>query len=222
VNQASTTTAITSSVNPSILAQPVTFDVTVSPVAPAVATPVGDVTLKDGTCGAGATIGGPTALDGSGQVSFNISTLSAGPHTVSACYAGNVSFEGSSGFVTQLVKYNFDGLYAPVDRPNTYNVSKAGQAIPLKWRLTDFLGNPVLTLTTVTVKVNDASCSVGSTTDQVEEYASGSSGLQNQGDGHYQFNWKTPGSYASSCKRLSLEFVPGYAEGPLAYFTFKK
>jgi hypothetical protein len=222
VDQASTTTAIMSSVNPSILAQPVTFDVTVSPVAPAVATPVGDVTLKDGTCAAGTTIGGPTALDGSGQVSFNISTLSAGPHTVSACYAGNTSFEGSSGFVAQLVKYNFDGLYAPVDRPNTYNVSKAGQAIPLKWRLTDFLGNPVLTLTAVTVKVNDASCSVGTSADQVEEYASGASGLQNLGDGRYQFNWKTPASYASSCKRLSLEFVPGYAEGPLAYFTFKK
>jgi hypothetical protein len=59
----------------------------------------------------------------------------------------------------------------------------------------------------------------------VEEYASGSSGLQNQGNGYYQFNWKTPGNYASSCKRISLEFVPGtpgYTEGPLAYFTFKK
>ena len=34
------------------------------------------------------------------------------------------------------VKYNFIGFSAPVDRPNTMNVSKAGQAIPLKWRLT--------------------------------------------------------------------------------------
>jgi hypothetical protein len=222
VDQASTATAIVSSPNPSILAQTVTFDVTVTPVLPAVATPVGLVTLKDGTCATGTSIDGPAALDATGAVSFSVSTLSAGPHTVSACYAGNVNFNGSSGSVNQLVKYNFDGLYAPVDRPNTYNVSKAGQAIPLKWRLTDFFGTPVLTLTTVTVKVNDAACSLGSTTDMVEEYASGASGLQNQGDGYYQFNWKTPGSYASSCKRISLEFVPGYAEGPLAFFTFKK
>lgn len=29
------------------------------------------------------------------------------------------------------------GELAPIDRPTTMNVSKAGQAIPLKWRPTD-------------------------------------------------------------------------------------
>jgi hypothetical protein len=59
----------------------------------------------------------------------------------------------------------------------------------------------------------------------VEEYAAGSSGLQNLGDGYYQFNWKTPTSYAGSCKSIKLVFgtaPDSYEEGPHAYFTFKK
>jgi hypothetical protein len=221
VDKASTTTVVISSVNPSILAQPVTFSVTVSADLPAVAIPQGDVTLKDGTC-SGATLDGPTALNGSGQASFTVSSLSAGNHTVTACYAGNASFLASDGSVTQQVKFNFIGFAAPVDRPNTFNVSKAGQAIPLKWELRDFFGNPVTTLTNVTVKVADQSCTQGSTTDQLEEYASGQSGLQNFGDGHYQFNWKTPASYASSCKTIGLDLGEGSVRTNLAFFTFKK
>jgi hypothetical protein len=223
VNKASTTTAITSSVNPSILAQPVTFDVTVSPVAPAVATPQGDVTLKYGNCAAGTTIGGPSALSGSGQVSFNVSTLAVGLHTVTACYAGNTSFEGSSSSLSQQVKYNFEGLFAPVDRPNAMNVSKAGQGIPLKWRLTDFYGAPVLDFapTALGVAVSGLQCTVSTDLDQIEEYA-GNSGLQNQGDGYYQLNWKTPVGYANTCKSIGLNLGEGAPRGPLAYFHFKK
>ena len=50
VNKAPTATTVLSSANPSVFSQTVTFSVTVSPVAPAVATPVGDVTLMNGTC----------------------------------------------------------------------------------------------------------------------------------------------------------------------------
>jgi len=195
VNKASTATAITSSVNPSGLAQPVTFGVTVSPVSPAVATPQGNVTLKDGTCTAGTLIGGPSALDVSGKTSFSISSLPVGMHTISACYAGNASFEASGNGLNQQVVYNFDGLFAPVDKPNTMNLSKAGQGIPLKWRLTDFNGAPVLNFNPAAlgVAVTMLPCSTTASVDQIEEYA-GNSGLQNLGDGYYQFNWKTPSS----------------------------
>jgi hypothetical protein len=223
VDKASTSTAITSSVNPSIVAQPVTFGVAVSSVSPAVATPQGDVTLRDGPCVGGTTIGGPTALNGTGLASFNISTLPAGIHTISACYAGNGSFNPSSNSVSQQVKYNFDGLSAPVDRPNTMNVSKAGQAVPLKWRLTDFNGAPVLNFApeALGVAVTGLPCSTSSALDQIEEYA-GNSGLQNLGDGYYQFNWKTPTSYANSCRSIGLNLGEGAPRGPLAYFNFKK
>ncbi len=57
VNQAQTTTAVTSVPTQSVFSQSVTFNVTVTPVAPAVATPVGTVTLKDGTCVRGTVLG---------------------------------------------------------------------------------------------------------------------------------------------------------------------
>ena len=126
---------------------------------------------------------------------------------------------------TLTSKYNFIGFSAPVDRPNTMNVSKAGQAIPLKWRLVDANNAPVSDVAAVTVRAKDLGCAAGTTTDLIEEYASGASGLQNQGNGYYQFNWKTPTTYASSCKTIELVFGAGglsYVEGPLAFFSFKK
>ena len=123
-----------------------------------------------------------------------------------------------------LVTYNFDGFFAPVDRPNTMNISKAGQAIPLKWRLKDANGLPVTNVSVVTVKTKGISCGTSTASDAIEEYA-GSSGLINHGDGSYQFNWKTPAGYAGSCKSIILVFGVDpdiYEEGPHAYFTFKK
>jgi large repetitive protein len=222
VNKATTTTAVVSSVNSSILAQPVTFTVTVSPVTPAVATPAGNVTLKDGSCSEGSALAAAAALDGLGQASFTVSSLTAGNHPVTACYAGTASFEASDGSLTHQVTFSFIGFAPPVDRPNMYNLSKAGQAIPLKWELRDFYGNPVSTLANVTVKVTDQGCSSTPNTDQIEEYASGQSGLQNLGGGHYQFNWKTPGSYATSCKTIGLDLGEGSLRADLALFTFKK
>ena len=128
--------------------------------------------------------------------------------------------------LSDIFGFNFAGLFAPIDRPNAMNVSKAGQAIPLKWRLTDFVGNPVTTLASVSLTVSSVPCSYGSgTPDELEEYAAGSSGLQNLGDGYYQFNWKTPKTYAGSCKTLSIKLGPA-EDAPkmtnLALFTFKK
>src|SRR5207253_7996640 len=48
VNQAGTTTAVSSSVNPSVFGQSVTFTATVSAVAPGAGTATGTVTFKDG------------------------------------------------------------------------------------------------------------------------------------------------------------------------------
>jgi hypothetical protein len=120
------------------------------------------------------------------------------------------------------VVYGFAGLFAPIDRPNTMNVSKAGQSIPLKWRLTDAQGNPVLDLHTATVTVSGINCSLGSTDDLVEEVTPGGSGLTNLGDGYYQINWKTPSAYAGSCKSLNLNLGEGEPRTGLAYISFKK
>jgi hypothetical protein len=98
----------------------------------------------------------------------------------------------NSATVTYNVLYNFSGFSSPVDIAPTLNIAKAGQTVPLKWRITDANGAPVTNLSSVSVTVASLSCSLGTTTDALEEYASGNSRLQNLGNGYYQFNWKTP------------------------------
>lgn len=102
------------------------------------------------------------------------------------------------------------------------NLAKAGQAIPLKFCLLDYNGLPVTNLASVSVTVTSLSCAAGITIDAVEEYASGSSGLQNLGDGYYQWNWKIPTTYANSCRTLKLDLGEGAGNEHTALFQFKK
>ena len=61
----------------------------------------------------------------------------------------------------------------------------------------------------------------GDPTDAIEEAASGSSGLQYNGDGYWQFNWKTPKDYANSCRAMYVLFN-STATSPVVKFSFKK
>ena len=165
--------------------------------------------------------GSGLATAASGTVALDTSTV--GTKTVAAPTASdNVGHTSLAVSCQYRVAYGFSGLFAPIDRPDTMNVSKAGQSIPLKWRLTDAGGNPVLDLHTAIVTVTGISCTLGSSTDLVEEVAPGGSGLQNLGDGYYQINWKTPSTYAGSCKNLNLDLGEGVARTALAYISFKK
>ncbi|OLC79652.1 MAG: hypothetical protein AUH72_14140, partial [Acidobacteria bacterium 13_1_40CM_4_65_8] len=98
ITPASTTTSATSSANPSVFGQSVTFTATVSAVAPGAGTPTGTVTFKDAstTLGTGTLIGGTTT--------FTTSSLSVASHTVTAVYGGDTNFTTStSPTVTQTV-----------------------------------------------------------------------------------------------------------------------
>ena len=165
--------------------------------------------------------GSGLATASSGTIALASDTV--GTKTVTAPTASdNVGHTGVPVSCEYRVVYGFAGLFAPIDRPNTRNVSKAGQSIPLKWRLTDAQGDPVLDLHTATVMVSGISCSLGSTDDLVEEVTPGGSGLTNLGDGYYQINWKTPSAYAGSCKNLNLNLGEGEPRTELAYISFKK
>ncbi len=98
------------------------------------------------------------------------------------------------------------------------NVAKAGSSVPLKFRVFDD-GAPGTDLTTPSVKVTSqrAACDVGEATDAIEEYAGGS-GLQNLGDGYYQYNWKTPKTYKGRCTTMTLSLGDG--SGYTADFKF--
>jgi hypothetical protein len=121
-----------------------------------------------------------------------------------------------------LVTYKFDGFYSPVEN-DFLNVAKAGQAIPAKWRLTDANDVPISDPASfVNLYSYSLSCTdlAGDINDSVEEYASGSSGLQYLGDGYWQFNWKTPKTYVNTCRAMYVEFNSG-ANSPVVKFKFK-
>jgi hypothetical protein len=91
VNQASTSTALSSSRNPSQFGQLVTFTATVSVNAPGGGKPTGTVTFYDGSA-----VLGTGTLSGGGKATFKTSSLAVGSHTITAVYGGDVNFIGST------------------------------------------------------------------------------------------------------------------------------
>ena len=93
VNQATTSTTVASSLNPSIYGQAVSFTASVAAVAPGAGTPTGTVQFSiDGSAfGSAVTLASGTATSGS------ISTLAQGTHTVTAVYSGGTNFATGSG-----------------------------------------------------------------------------------------------------------------------------
>jgi len=98
VNKANSTTAVTSAPNPSQFAQNVALTATVT-ATPGAGTPTGTVTFKDGT-----TTLGTGTLNGSGQTTLNVSSLSVAAHTITATYSGSATVNAStSANLTQTV-----------------------------------------------------------------------------------------------------------------------
>ncbi len=101
VNKANTTTTVASSANPSVFGQSVTFTATVAVVSPGAGSPAGTVNFLDG-----ATVIGTGTLSASAPfiATFATSTLAVGAHSITASYAGNTNFNGStSAVLTQTV-----------------------------------------------------------------------------------------------------------------------
>ncbi len=96
VNKDTTSTKLTSSLNPSSFGQSVTFTATVTPQYSG--TIAGTVTFNDGS-----TVLKTQPLTG-GVAKFTTSSLAAGSHTVSATYNGSTNFDGSSASLMQTVR----------------------------------------------------------------------------------------------------------------------
>ena len=95
VNQGATSTTVTSSANPSVFGQSVTFTTTVAASAPAAGTPTGTVTFLDG----GVSIG--TGTLAGGTATFTTAALSLATHTITVSYSGDNNFQGSSSAASQ-------------------------------------------------------------------------------------------------------------------------
>ena len=122
--------------------------------------------------------------------------------------------------------YPFSGLFSPVDNMPIVNTVKAGQVIPVKWRIVDSTGagisDPASFVSIISYAVGCTNFS-GDPSDAIEEVASGNSGLQYTGDGYWQFNWKTQKGYSATgqqCRIMVLNLKDGSAY--IANFKFTK
>jgi hypothetical protein len=107
-----TSTTITSSLNPSLLGQAVTFTANVASGSGAVV-PTGDVTFKDG-----ATVLGTVPLSG-GSAHVTVATLTLGGHSIQASYAGATGLAASSASLTQAVQDTTATTLASSANPST-------------------------------------------------------------------------------------------------------
>jgi hypothetical protein len=121
VDQASTSVNLTSSANPSFLAQSVTFTAAVVPVAPGGGTPTGTVTFMDGT-----TVLGTVKVSG-GKALLVTSALALGGHDITASYNGDTNFTGntSSDLSQTVLQQTVASLSASVSNPSGVGVNTA-------------------------------------------------------------------------------------------------
>jgi hypothetical protein len=157
-------------------------------------------------------IGGPGFLKASGQTCPS----SAFDKNIFSFYTQDTTHQGGGGGLSCLVAAftpndpivasftSFVGFQSPVSN-SQINVIQAGSAVPLIWQQFSAPNVPVTNLTFcsspnpaagtctapwVNLGTIPATCSGGSD-DETTIAASGKSGLQNLGNGLYQFNWKT-------------------------------
>lgn len=132
-----TTTSLTSSLNPSTVGQSVTFTATVN--APS-GKPTGTVTFFDGT-----TILGTGTLSGN-TATFTTTSLPAGSHNITSVYNGSTGYSGStSSILTQVVTAPITSTTTSV--ASSLNPSVSGQSVTFTATVTAASGTPTGTVT---------------------------------------------------------------------------
>ncbi|HTK77203.1 MAG TPA: Ig-like domain repeat protein, partial [Gemmataceae bacterium] len=183
VGQVTSIVAVTSSANPALVGQPVTFTATVA--AAGAGTPAGTVQFRVD----GVNFGGPQPLVG-GVARLTTSIIAAGNHVVTAVYGGDGNYLPGSGQVTQAVRFGFGGFRPPLRPGDIYNL---GRDLPIKFRLTDFGGDVITTLSAVRSlriqRLDEAGNPLGLPFDPA---STDGLGLRVT-EGQFLFNWKTTG-----------------------------
>jgi len=160
-----------------------------------------------------------TGADGAATLSINPAALSAGPHGVSARFAGGavggVTYGASSAALGTLrVVYRFTGFLPPLKEGT--NTRGAGALILARWRLSNAVGVAVGDLSAVVgVYAGMMPCggspSAWSTAAGTLTYDAAEQG--------YTFRWKTDKTLAGTCARLSVALADGTAR--TADFSFR-
>ena len=144
---ASSTTTLTSSLNPSTVGDAVTFTATVSA---GVTTPTGSVTFRDAT-----TVIGTTSLT-NGATTLTLSSLTSGLHAVTGSYSGDANYGASA---SAALAQNVIAVATSTAITSTPNPSVAGSPIIVTATVTSANGTP-----TGSVTFSDGATSLGTAT----------------------------------------------------------
>jgi len=163
VNPAPTSTTVTSSKNPSLVGQSVTFTATMSNIAGAgisTATPTGSVQFMDGA----SPLGTALTISGGGTATLTTSTLTVGTHLITAVYTNvDGNFLGStSGSITQLVQD-----FSISASPGAQTISSGHQAF-YTITLTPISGLTGTIVLSCTGAPPNSACSVSPSTDNLQ------------------------------------------------------
>jgi|GEM_PF-937068 len=126
-----TSTTLTSSLNPSIAGQTVTFTAAVTSTN---GTPTGSIQFTDGT-----TTLGTQLLSASGTATFATNALTAGIHTITATYVPTGTFAGSSASLSQTVQ---SGYPTTTTVRSSLNPSTVGQSVTFTVHVSSLNGVP--------------------------------------------------------------------------------
>ncbi len=197
VNKAATSTAVSSSVNPSVFSQPVTFTATVTVTAPGSGALTGTVTFKNGS----ATLGTGT-LDGSGHATLTTSALAAGSASITAVYGGSTNFNTStSPTLTQTV--NKDATITTV----TSSPNPSGRNQPVTFTATVTANAPGTATPTGTVTFKDGNKTLGSISLNTSGQASFTTSKLSKGAHKITAMYKGSSSFLASTSPMLLQTV---------------
>lgn len=109
----------------------------------------------------------------------------------------------------RLPSYGFSGFLPPVDPFPTFNVAKAGKAIPVKFSLRGDLGLDIFE--SGYPKSQTIQCNLGAISDAIVETTDAgiSSLTYDPAAQQYKFVWKTDKAWARTCRQLILKFKDG-------------
>ena len=168
------------------------------------------------------TVPGPSPA---GQLTYNPiagTILNLGSNNLTVTAAGTNNYDPASMTVQISVVYSYSGFLPPVYNPDTVNVVSAGRPIAIKWTITNANGVGIIDPSNfkgITSYGVDCSVWTGDPTVTQTGQATGKSGLQNLGNGNWQFNWATSSSYKGTCRTMVLTLKDGTTHQ--ADFQFK-
>ncbi|HEY3723817.1 MAG TPA: Ig-like domain-containing protein [Acidimicrobiia bacterium] len=152
VSQASTTTAVSPSANPSAFGSAVTFTATVAPVAPGTGTPTGNVEFQSDSVDI---VGCAAKALASGQATCTTSLLPVGAHDITAIYGGDTDFTTST---SPTLTQNVSLASSSTALVSGTNPSTAGDAVLFTATVSSLAGSPTGTVAFKDGSTNITSC----------------------------------------------------------------